>query len=339
MAICYTASRSAATLGTIKPQSLISSPSWGKLADRLLHSSDYPRRPKLNTIRAAFLLAAPSITEHKLAPDPGPVCILLRAAQSPGLHRDPGSFHLSSPEIEIRRLLWWSIYALDTSYSTAHAVPPLVHPASYDVAMLVDRGQLECKLLITRSRVNLVLSKVLHDIYGINQPTRQNIQFLDEEARSICADEMAALHQLQTTALERFISACQIMCCWKVIYILHQPYLRCLQWPQTSREKTLHACREYINLFLRGITDPDFEPYRWVLDHFNVRHACAIALQDLIQYPNTSESEGLRGLVEACFSNFSPRRSRLAKPGCTSLKGVGLKQMVLQSGSECPGGG
>lgn len=305
MAICYAASRSAAALGTVKPQSLISSPSWGKLADQLLHSSDYPRRPNLNTIRAAFLLAAPSITEHKLAPDPGPVCILLRAAQSLGLHRDPCSFHLSSPESEIRRLLWWSVYGLDTSYSTAHAVPPLVHPASYDVAMLVDRGQLECKLLITRNRVNLVLSKVLHDIYGINQPTRQKIQLLDEEARSICADEMAASHQLQTTALERFISACQRMCCWKVIYILHQPYLRCLQWPQTSREKTLHACREYIKLFLSGITDPDFKPYRWVLDHFNVRHACAIVLQDLIQYPNTSESEGLRGLAESCFSTFS----------------------------------
>ncbi|OJJ38358.1 hypothetical protein ASPWEDRAFT_24299 [Aspergillus wentii DTO 134E9] len=304
-AICYTAACSATAAGDMEAQSCIPFPSWGTLAQQMLYASGYPRGPNLNTICAAFLLAAPSMAENGFAPDPGPVCVLVRAAQSLGLHRDPCSFQLTSSEMELRRVLWWSIHALDMSYAIAHALPPLLHPATYDVQVIVDGGQADRRMVTTIARVNLILSRTLHDIYGIHQPTRQRIQVLDEEVEILCAEEVSKSHQVPATARERFISASQRMCCWKVAFILHQPYLRSLQWPQDSRRKTLHACREYITLFLASAADSTLAPYRWVLEHFNVHHACAIVLQDLIQHPSSAESESLRSLVQTCFSTFS----------------------------------
>lgn len=305
MAICHAATCSKKASGTTASPDLMSDPPWGKLADQALHVSDYPRRPNFNTMCAAFLLAAPSMAENAHAPDPGPISTLIRTAQVLGLHRDPGSFQIESSEAEIRRIIWWSIHGLDVSYATAHALPALIHPTTYDVPIIADSGRLDHKLITCMARINLVISKTLHDIYGVQQPTREKIRILDEEANTICADEVSNLEDIQDTALVRFLVVSKKMCCWKMTYILHQPYLRCAQWLQDSREKTLQACREYITLFLGSIAEPAFVPYRWILDHFNIRHACAIVLQDLIEHPNSDESDSLRGLVETCFSTSS----------------------------------
>lgn len=315
-AICYTAACSASASRDIKSQSSIPISVWKNLANQLLSASGYPSRPNLNTIRSAFLLATPSVAEGNSHPDPSPICVLLRAAQSLGLHREPLSFQLSTHDAEFSRILWWSIRGLDATYAMTHALPPLIHPTTTDVRMVDCLDRFERKLLSVIIQTALLISKIFHGIYGVRQPTFNDIQNLSEEAEKICTEEISDSQNPNTTALERFIAMSRMMCCCRMLFILHQPYLRTSQWPRSSREKALNACRRYINAFLTGVTDPSLSPYRWVLEHFDVIHACAILLQDLIQHPGSPESSTLRNTAETCFSTFSGD----SHPGWTRLE-------------------
>ncbi|KAB8267791.1 fungal-specific transcription factor domain-containing protein [Aspergillus minisclerotigenes] len=305
-AICFAAACSANASGDLKSLSPISTSSaWKDLAVQLLSSNRYPRQPNLNTVRAAFLLALPSVADGRTHPDPSPVCVLLRAAQSLGLHRDPSSFNLPPSEVDFRRVLWWCIHSLDVCYSVAHALPPLIHATATDVQTMEQNGMSERKLIGTIIRVNSLISTIFQTVYGIRQPTGKDIHDLDEKATKICTDEISTRTSLEMAAAEKFITMSQRMCCYKMLFILHQPYLRSTQWPQTSRQKALAACQNYINDYLLGIADPELAPYRWILGHFDVTHACAIVLQDMIQHPGSVESVGMRSLVETCFFTFS----------------------------------
>lgn len=65
------------------------------------------------------------------------------------------------------------------------------------------------------------------------------------------------------------------------------------------------SCQNYISGFVAGVSDESLAPYRWVLDHFDVIHACAIILQNLIRNCRSPESNSLRDVVNICFSTFS----------------------------------
>ncbi|KAE8380099.1 hypothetical protein BDV26DRAFT_147223 [Aspergillus bertholletiae] len=331
-AVCFAAAGSVHASGDIKSLIPVStSASWKTLAERLLSSHRYPRQPNLNTVRAAFLLAIPSLADERMQPDPGPISVLLRAAQSLGLHRDPSAFNLCPREMDFRRVLWWSIYGLDVSYSIAYALPPLVHATTTDVQIIEVNSMPERKLIRTLVRVNSLVSTIFHTVYGIHQPTRKDIQELDEKATQICADEVSTTSFSKLDAAEKFITMSQRMCCYKMLFILHQPYLRSTQWPQTSRQKALNACQIYINDYLMGIAAPELAPYRWILGHFDVIHACAIILQDMIQHPGSLESVGMRSVVETCFYTFSTD----SHPDWTKLEALGAKAWAA-NGWICP---
>ncbi|OJJ02997.1 hypothetical protein ASPVEDRAFT_84463 [Aspergillus versicolor CBS 583.65] len=314
-AICYSAVSSINVSGECK---LLSSTAleWNATANHLLISAGYPISPDLDSLQAAFLLATPSTAEERSRFDPGPVCVLVRAAQSLGLHREPLSFQLSARNADIRRVLWWSIYALDVSYAMAHALPPLIYPATSDVRVLDGTHTLDRKLITTIHRVSVVMSRAFLEIYGASQPTYRQIQSLDAEAARICSEEVTDSHASATTALERFIATSRRMCCFKMIFVLHQPYLRANQWPTDARKKTLSACQGYIDEFVQAIQDMSLSPYRWVLRHFNMIHPCAIILQDLIQNPGSAELHDLRETVDKCFSALSTD----SPPNWTSLQ-------------------
>ncbi|GKZ28724.1 hypothetical protein AbraIFM66950_011791 [Aspergillus brasiliensis] len=303
-AICYTATRS--ITAPKNPNVWFSSRSsfWKEVTTQLLAESGYPSRPNLNTVRVAFFLAIPSMAEGHSHPDPSSVSILVRAAQSLGLHREPLFFQLSAPEAEASRIIWWSIRGLDITYAISHGLPPLIHPETTDVRFVDCGNSSERKLLGTISQTTTLISKIMHRVYGVSQPTLRDINQLGDEAEKIYAEECEKDH-IPVDALQRFVAMSRMMCCCKMMFILHQPYLRTSQWPQESRAKALNSCQDYIRGFVAGVSDESLAPYRWVLDHFDVIHACAIILQDLIQHCHSPESSSLRDVVNICFSTFS----------------------------------
>lgn len=303
-AICYSAA-SSITISDGHKLSCTTPLEWSATASQLLTSAGYPLTPNLDSLQAAFLLATPSTAEENSRFDPVPVSVLVRAAQSLGLHREPSSLQIPASDTDVRRVLWWCIYALDVSYALAHALPPLIHPATFDVAVLDSICALDRKLIATACKVSVLLSKMFQEIYGVNPPTYQQIRTLDDEVMKIWSEEVTDSTLSIMTTLERFIALSRRMCCWKIIFVLHQPYLRANQWSPDGRQKALSACRGYIDEFVETTLDTTLSPYRWVLRHFNMIHPCAIILQDLIQNPRSPESYNLRETVDKCFSALS----------------------------------
>ncbi|KAJ3549463.1 hypothetical protein NM208_g494 [Fusarium decemcellulare] len=300
--ICYTASCSLAVSGDMS--TVATCTKWRDLAQNLLDQTGYPSRPNLQTLRAALLLSLPSIAEFPSQLNLAPVSILIRTAQFLGLHRDPLMLHTTADEADAQRILWRSIQALDLSQSLAHALPPLTHHMHSDVELVSRPDNPDWRLLYTVMMVNKPLCKVLEGIYGIQQPTQATLQHLDAEAEKVCEIEASSHTELPQDAHARFIAISQACCCWKLKFILHQPYLRSPQWPRSSRSKALDASIKYIRDFSVGMTEPALAPYRWVLNHFNIFHACGIILQDLISFPGSPEALELRSVAEASFETF-----------------------------------
>jgi hypothetical protein len=61
--------------------------------------------------------------------------IVLRLAQSLGLHRDGTNFALKPFETEMRRRLWWHISLMDVRSSEDHGTDPLIHENMYDTLL------------------------------------------------------------------------------------------------------------------------------------------------------------------------------------------------------------
>lgn len=319
-AICYSASSSLHASAEMESSSFEPS-AWKELAQQFLSTAQYPQRPCLNTIRAAFLLAAPSMAEWYIDPDPAPISVLVRAAQSVGLHRDPASFGFSSQEVESRRALWWCIQNLDVSYSFAHALPPLIHSSSYDVKLVSGKGKLETRLLETQARSNLLFTRIAEEVYSVRKPTQESFRRLNEDVKNAYDYTMEQVRRFQSenpTDMERFIMLCQRLTCYRLSFILHQPYLRSSRWPRDSRKLALSSSKSYIKEFVDGLDDPAFAPYQWLLNHYNVYHASAIVLQDLIQYPKSAESAELFEVIDPTMQRFSQDVFRPCPP-CKKL--------------------
>jgi hypothetical protein len=301
-AICFWASSTLNMSGQVDPSNT-EPPFWKDLAHRFLFASGYPLRPNLDNLRAAFLLSASSMTEWDLLPDPTPISVLVRTAQSLGLHRDPASFQCSPREANFRRRIWWSILALDVSYSLAHALPPLILRGTFDVQMIDCETDPELKCLTSICRVNIRFSRILEEIYGIRKPSVHVFQELDHDTGELRKELIQKPEGV--SAQDKFIALSRNMCCAKMIFILHQPYLRSALWPKESRTKALESAVCYIKDYATAMTEPSLSQYRWILSHWSMYHALAIILQDLIQYPNSPESATLRELIDSTFEEFS----------------------------------
>lgn len=179
----------------------------------------------------------------------------------------------------------------------------MTRPGSFDVQPLSPDYARQHKLFATLIRVTTMVCAILEDVYGIREPTRDTLERFDREVDKICAEETVPAWDLHLlTARQRFMVVSRRACCWKLKFVLHQPYLRSKVWPKHSRSKALDGCKQYINDFLIGVSDPTLTEYRWVFNHFNVFHACAIILRDLIQHVGSPEAQSLQETIASCFA-------------------------------------
>lgn len=136
----------------------------------------------------------------------------------PSPHREPLFFQLSAQDAEVSRIIWWSVRCLDITYAISHGLPPLIHPETTDVRS-VDCGYgSERKLLSAISRTTALISKTLHRIYSVNQPTLRDIRQLDDEAEKIYAGE-SENHNAHMDTLQRFMAMSRMKCCCEMMII------------------------------------------------------------------------------------------------------------------------
>ncbi|CAG8103286.1 unnamed protein product [Penicillium olsonii] len=64
--------------------------------------------------------------------------IMVRLAQSLGLHRHARRFKMGVGEIELRKRLWWWVYVFDRYTSILHGIPPLINDVDVDNDLPID---------------------------------------------------------------------------------------------------------------------------------------------------------------------------------------------------------
>ncbi|KZP20101.1 hypothetical protein FIBSPDRAFT_790059 [Athelia psychrophila] len=83
-----------------------------------------------------------------------------KLAQSIGLHRDPGRWHMDEKTVELRRRIFWEVYAADLFHSLALGRPPSIELSYVDCAFpTYDEGDCDAQYWNWKS-------KFMRDVFG-----------------------------------------------------------------------------------------------------------------------------------------------------------------------------
>jgi hypothetical protein len=235
--------------------------------------------------------------------------IVLRLAQSLGLHRDGSNFALKPFETEMRRRLWWHISLLDVRSSEDHGTDPLIHERMYDTLLPLnindddlspDREEppkeregctdatfclIRCEITSALRRANYACPgaqfRVPSSLPPIDRAGRM-IQIISErcEQRYIRHCDMKIPLQWCAATVGRLILA-------KLWLIVHHPMIR------KDRGNVSQATRE--SLFLTAIevlefghlleTDPKTAKWGWLFRTNMQWHGVAFVLSEICVRP------------------------------------------------------
>ncbi|KAJ9298235.1 transcriptional regulator family: Fungal Specific TF [Paecilomyces variotii] len=112
-----------------------------RTVSEILRLSSFPRTPTIETLTAYIIVQGTFMREEEPLATCGFIGVAVRVAQMLGLHKDATHFSSNTPAqitAEVRRRVWWHIFALDVLVATAAGLPPLIDHDSFDVALPSD---------------------------------------------------------------------------------------------------------------------------------------------------------------------------------------------------------
>ncbi|KAH3673128.1 hypothetical protein WICMUC_003884 [Wickerhamomyces mucosus] len=143
-----------------------------RIARLTLETIEYPKKTSLAIIQSVVLLQTtlenPSLID---------VAILVRIAQTMKLHRDPSTYHniTDASLIELRRLLWWEIFYIDTMAAFKNLSTPLIKIDESDTSLpsefFFNQLNITKCHLNAKYRYSLILNELATYTYGL--PTLQ----------------------------------------------------------------------------------------------------------------------------------------------------------------------
>lgn len=113
-----------------------------RTASEALRSSCFPRTPTVQSLTAYLILQCTFMREEEPLTTCSFIGVAVRVAQILGLHKDPRQFESQTKIVpvaaEVRRRVWWHVFALDVLVATAAGLPPLIESNSFNVALPTD---------------------------------------------------------------------------------------------------------------------------------------------------------------------------------------------------------
>ncbi|KAJ5655486.1 hypothetical protein N7507_007436 [Penicillium longicatenatum] len=100
--------------------------------DQALSRADFVKSPGLLTLQAAVLYLLCARVDGDTRFVWAETAVVIRLAQSAGIHRDGNKAGLSSFETEIRRRLWWHLCILDMLSSEDQGIDMQIRPETFD---------------------------------------------------------------------------------------------------------------------------------------------------------------------------------------------------------------
>jgi hypothetical protein len=249
--------------------------------------------------------------------------LLIRAAQSIGLHRDGEQFHLSPLETEVRRRLWWQILGSDGRVAEDHGLSA-GPTGGYD-------GFCDTKLPTHLDDRNLSPDMTIHPgpqlrwtemtHFLVASEMYQSLQQINRLSAMSSKDKMASLQQLlnsvKSRMQEQYLQCCDInipiqkcalllgrLLIGKFEVFIQQQHLRGLSPDESAAratDETLALACDTIELGLEMKTDEMLNNFQWLFSTFTEYHVLTYALWHLCVRPEAFGVDRAWAVVNRLF--------------------------------------
>ncbi|RAL03682.1 putative C6 transcription factor [Aspergillus ibericus CBS 121593] len=254
--------------------------------------------------------------------------LVIRAAQSIGLHRDGGQFHLGALDCEIRRRLWWAIQGFDTRVAEDHGfstnTDDLRISGDTELPLNVDDRDLDpemneapaCRPAWTEMTMFLVTVEM-------NQAMRRISQECTAMPTRPASERMAWLEQLvetvKTRLHARYLQYCDAnipiqksalllgrVCLGKLEVFVRQQDPRGLSAEGSNStvpiaDQTLALACDTIEIGNELKTDELLSNFRWLFCTYTQYHLLTYSLWHLCIRPQTPSAERAWAVVNTSF--------------------------------------
>jgi hypothetical protein len=169
-----------------------------RIARVVFQTIGYPQKFSLRVLQSSVIL-------HSTLENPSliDISILVRIAQTINLHRDPATYHnISDPGlVQLRRLLWWEIFYLDSMTALKNMSTPLIRLDEFDTSLPVEYVNnvlhFETCFLNGKFRFTLILNELTRFIYGLNILPYNTIQVLKQKILDLYISCNASIMNLE----------------------------------------------------------------------------------------------------------------------------------------------
>ncbi|KAH7024282.1 fungal-specific transcription factor domain-containing protein [Macrophomina phaseolina] len=233
--------------------------------------------------------------------------LVVRMAQTLGIHRDGSHFGLSPFEVEMRRRLWWQVCILDSRASEDHGCDPTIIEASFDTQIPLNvndtdltpdmadfpperTGCTEMTFCLVRYEVANVYRRIQYVPPG---PIRCNRYFssvsLEQKERWITEvhskiEEKYLRDCDMTVPLYWVIATVSRLIMSKMWLMIYHPYQRLdggASLPQETKDKLFVTSLENIEYSILLETEGRTQKWGWLFRTYVQWHAIAFLLSEL----------------------------------------------------------
>ncbi|KAE8359924.1 cytochrome P450 [Aspergillus caelatus] len=259
--------------------------------------------------------------------------VLIRAAQSIGLHRDGTHFNLSPFDAEVRRRLWWQILVLDYRAAEDHGLavhgfggrsdthlPLHVNDSDLSPELRIlpgPRGRwTEMSLFLLTSEIAIAFQKVYHSTVG-HTDSVQRLQTVQEltsylQTTYLChCDTNIPIQKAAWLSTRSLLSKFEFF-----VYQLGLNNEQSQEEVSSTAEQTLISACSCLEQSMELQTDDLLRGYRWLFASYNQFHCLMYVLWHLCAQPTGPHVVRVWNVVDLVF-NITESDPTRPNPGPT----------------------
>lgn len=233
--------------------------------------------------------------------------LVVRIAQTLGIHRDGSHFDLQPFEIEMRRRLWWQVCILDVRSSEDHGCDPTIVEASFDTKMPLNvndsdlhpsmteypeerHGFTDMTFCLLRFEVANIFRRIHHVPPGPNRCTEYFASLTISEKEKWITDCHQVMEKKYLQNCDMSIPLCWVTATisrlimskmWLIVYHPHQRKDGGATLPQETKDKLFITSLENIEYSILLETEARTMKWGWLFRTYVQWHAIAFLLSEL----------------------------------------------------------
>ncbi|RAQ54296.1 C6 transcription factor [Aspergillus flavus] len=245
--------------------------------------------------------------------------VLIRAAQSIGLHRDGTHFHLTPFDAEVRRRLWWQIIVLDYRAAEDHGLavhgfgsrsdtrlPLHVNDSDLSPELRILPGPrakwTEMSLFLLTSEIAIAFQKVYHTTvdHTDNAQRLQTVQELTAylESTYLChCDTNIPIQKVAWLSTRSLLSKFEFF-----VYQLSLNNEQSQEAVSSAAERTLISACACLEQSMELQTDDLLRGFRWLFASYNQFHCLMYVLWHLCAQPTGPHVVRVWNIVDLVFN-------------------------------------